>query len=89
MIAQQTEENRYDQTFVDLLVENESFPMLLPEVRKLSQMLQFRDWLRECFLLFLQFQSSASSSGTVSTLPNGEPAISYQIPKLRKIDLRK
>ena len=40
---------------MDLLVENESFPMLLPEVRKLSQILQFRDWIRECFLLFLQF----------------------------------
>ena len=36
MIAQQTEENHYDQAFTDLLVENESFPMLLPEVRKLS-----------------------------------------------------
>ena len=36
MIAQQIEENRYDQAFVDLLVVHESFPMLLPEVRKLS-----------------------------------------------------
>lgn len=38
-----------DQELVDLLVESESFPVLLLQAKKIVQILQFRDWLRECF----------------------------------------
>ena len=38
-------------------MQSESFPMVMPQCRKLVQILQFRDWVRECFLIILQLDS--------------------------------
>jgi len=40
---------------MDLIVESESFPVILVESKELMQMIHFRDWLRECFQIFFHY----------------------------------
>jgi len=58
VIELQEWERQRDQELVDVIVESESFPVLLYEAKKLVQILHFRDWLRECFPLLYQFNSA-------------------------------
>ncbi len=62
---------------MDLIIECESFPVILAESKELMQIIHFRDWLRECFQIFFHYTNQQKVNDV------------YQPLKLNKIKLRK
>ena len=67
---------------MDLIVESESFPVILVESKELMQMIHFRDWLRECFQIFFHYTNQQKVNDIFQPLKHNKIKLRKHIKRL-------